>query len=259
MDFDKTLDELLAGCDMRSELDRRRTYRKCVEYAEQTVDAADLHEFLRRAAQRLGQERLFKENTSDLIKADGQEKIHIQFDDGEGIQLVANQSGLLYLSRVLKNLSLQKEPGEYVYFYYGEEPLSPASMPLAIYREDDAYFEGLDEDGEEYEAAPSAPPALPLQRQVDPADVAGFFVLGQPPQEFHIQPMKVYPVEEWIDLPVSGAALDEMMGRKAARMVVFTFHRDDGQQAHIALDMQDPGVGFITRADLGMFFTNEQK
>ncbi|MDD3243201.1 MAG: hypothetical protein PHD32_05690 [Eubacteriales bacterium] len=259
MDFKEKLDELLTGCDMRSELDRRRTYMKCVEYGESMIDADHLSEFLRQAAERLGQQRLFRENTSDLVKSDGKEKIHIRFDEGEGIQLVANQSGLLYLSRILKNLSLDKEPGEYVYFYYGEDPLTPASLPLAVYREDDAYFEDLDEDEDEYDGEEDGEDALPAQtvREVDPAEVAGFFVLAQPPVEFGIRPMKVYPVREWIDLPLDHMVLDDDIGRDIKRMVIFTFNKDDGTEAHIALDMGDPGVGFLTREDLRLLTTDE--
>ncbi|MDD4797521.1 MAG: hypothetical protein PHO66_07120 [Eubacteriales bacterium] len=251
MDYNEKLEELLAGCDMRSELDRRRTYIRCVQYAEEMVDAPHLNDFLRVAAERLGQQRLFREVTNDLIQSDGKEKIHIRFEEAEGIQIIGNPSGLLYLSRIFKNLSLRDDPGEYVYFYYGEAPLGEGSLPLAVYRENDAYFEDIDDDDDDYLDDDEVPSIL-AERSVDPAEVAGFFVIAQPPEEFGMQPMKVYPVEAWEDLPLNKELIAQEIGREIDRMVVFTFRKGDGQEARIALDMADPGVGFITRADMNL-------
>lgn len=252
MDYKEKLEELLAECDMRSELDRRRTYMKCVQYAEEMVDSAHLNDFLRIAAERLGQQRLFREVTNDLIQSDGKEKIHIRFEEAEGIQIIGNPSGLLYLSRIFKNLSLRDEPGEYVYFYYGEAPLGEGSLPLAIYRESDEYFDDIDAEDEEYLEDDEEPVSVTPARKVDPAEVAGFFVIAQPPEEFGMQPMKVYPVEAWEDLPLNKELIAQEIGRDIDRMVVFTFRKADGQEARIALDMADPGVGFITRADMNL-------
>lgn len=259
MDYNQLLNQLLEGCDMRSELDRRRTYRKCMEYAEANMDAQQLDAFLRLAAERLSQQNMYREYTSDLVKSDGNEKLHIRFEESEGIQLIGNPSGLLYLSRILKNLSMTQEAGEYVYFYYGEPPLSEGSLPLAVYRENDEYFVDIepDADAENFAAQDETAGEPAYKREVDPADVAGFFLIAQPPAEFGMQPMRVYPVEGWEEIPFDKQTVSQEIGREIDHMVVFSFHKTPNDEARIALDMDDPGVGFITKNDLKLLTGKE--
>ena len=100
MDLDRKLDELLAGVDMDSELDRRRAYIRVIEYADDQVPLEDYNLFLAKAADRLGQNRLMRDVLSMKLKADGKERIVIRFDEMEGCQIIASRCSQRLLPRL---------------------------------------------------------------------------------------------------------------------------------------------------------------
>lgn len=245
MDLDCKLDELLAGVDMASELDRRRAYIRVIEYADDQVALEDYNLFLAKAADRLGQNRLMRDVLSMKLKADGKERIVIRFDEMEGCQIIANPSGCLYLSRAFRALSQAKLPGEHLHFFYGEPPLFAESYPAVLYNEDDAYLDSLVEDGGE---ATYEWPITP--RNLDPEEIVGFFITEYIPENLMCTVNRIYPVLGWQWLKAGQDVWKKDIREDWSRMVVFTFRRDDGQQERVALDLDDEYVGFVTRDDL---------
>ncbi len=246
MDFDSILDELLAGCDMRSELDRRRTFLKCVEYADLNIDADHYNDFLLHAAEKLGQSKLMREALSLAVRTTGNEKLHLRFDEAEGIQLIGNQSGLMYLSRLLKNLSQARSAGEHVTLNYGERPLIGESYPVAAYLEDDAYFSDLDmllPDGDLVEQ-------LIPRRDINPNEIAGFFIIDFAPEECGLAANVVYPVAGWEKYVPGMLVWRKELRAELSRVLVLRFLAADGEESRLAVDLDDPDIGFITLSDI---------
>jgi hypothetical protein len=247
MDFEPLLDSLLADCDMRSELDRRRTFLKCVEYADTNIDADNYNAFLMRAAERLGQAKLMREAMSLAVRTTGNEKLHLRFDETEGVQLIGNQSGLMYLSRVLKNLSQAKSAGEHITLGYGEKPLAGESYPFAAYVEDDSYFNDLTEllppDG-------GMPEQELEQRDINPNEIAAFYIIDYAPEECGLAANTIYPVAGWEKYVPGMLVWRKELRADMSRVMILRFVAADGGEARLAVDLDDPDIGFVTFADI---------
>ena len=247
MDFDQILDALVADCEMRSELDRRRTFLKCVEYADEHVDAEQYNDFLLLAAERLGQGKLMREALSLAVRATGRERLHLRFDETEGVQLIGNPAGLLYLSRVLKNLSQAQSAGEHITLGYGEPPLMGESYPLAAYVEDDGYFDELPDllptDGGILEQ-------MLTEREITPDRLAAFIIHEFAPEECGITADRLYPVLGWEKFIPGMLVWRKELRADLSRVVILRFRNDDGAAGRMALDLDDPDIDFITTDDL---------
>lgn len=247
MEFDAVLDSLLVGCDMRSELDRRRTFLKCVEYADANVDADEYNTFLMLAAEKLGQAKLMREAMSLAVRTTGNEKLHLRFDETEGVQLIGNQAGLMYLSRVLKNLSQAKSAGEHITLGYGEKPLTGESYPLAAYVEDDSYFNDISE------LLPADGGMMEQQfdlRDVNPNEIAAFYIIDYAPEECGLSANTVYPVAGWEKYVPGMLVWRKELRPEMDRVVILRFVAADGTEARLAVDMDDPDIGFVTFGDI---------
>lgn len=247
MDFDALLDSLTADCDMRSELDRRRTFLKCVDYADANVDADNYNAFLLRAAERLGQAKLMREAMSLAVRTTGDEKLHLRFDEAEGVQLIGNQSGLMYLSRVLKNLSQARSAGEHITLGYGEKPLVGESYPLAAYVEDDSYFNDI------AELLPSDGGAMEQEldkRDVNPNDIAAFYIIDYAPEECGLTANAIYPVAGWEKYVPGMLVWRKELRADMSRVLILRFTASDGSEGRLAVDLDDPDIGFITFSDI---------
>jgi hypothetical protein len=247
MDFDALIDTLISDCDMRSELDRRRTFLKCVEYADTNVDADQYNGFLMRAAERLGQAKLMREAISLAVRTTGDEKLHLRFDENEGVQLIGNQSGLMYLSRILKNLSQARSAGEHITLGYGEKPLVGESYPLAAYVEDDSYFADIADlippDGSALEAEPE-------RKEINPNDIAAFYIVDYAPEECGLAANAVYPVAGWEKYAPGMLVWRKELRPDMSRVLVLRFVASDGTEGRLAVDLDDPDLGFITFSDI---------
>jgi hypothetical protein len=247
MDFDSLLDTLIADCDMRSELDRRRTFLKCVEYADTNVDADNYNTFLMLAAEKLGQAKLMREAMSLAVRTTGNEKLHLRFDEAEGVQLIGNQSGLMYLSRVLKNLSQARSAGEHITLGYGEKPLMGESYPLAAYVEDDSYFSDISE----LLPADSGIMEQALEkRDINPNDIAAFYIIDYAPEECGLTANAIYPVSGWEKYVAGMLVWRKELRSDMSRVVILRFIAIDGTEGRLAVDMDDPDIGYITFADI---------
>lgn len=246
MDFRKILDNLLSEVDMRSEIARRKAYIRCIEYADQYVDFDHYNLFLAEAADRLGQARLMRDLLSTKLRPSDRERIHVRFDESEGCQIIANAEGALYLARAFRALSTAKLIGDHIHFFYGEPPLIGDSYPMVLYLEDDAYFDNTDEEG-----GVGSPGEWPIQkRDIDPADIAGFFVGDYMPEQLFMSVNKVYPLLSWEWLMPGRQVWKKEIRDNSDRMIVLTFQRDDGETQEIAVDLDDDIIGFVTFKDL---------
>ncbi len=246
MEFDGLLDSLTADCDMRSELDRRRTFLKCVEYADSNIDADSYNAFLMQAAERLGQARLMREAMSLAVRTTGDEKLHLRFDETEGVQIIGNQSGLMYLSRLLKNLSQARSPGEHITLGYGIRPLTGESYPMAAYVEDDSYFSDIDDllPSEE-----SLEQSL-ARKEVNPNEITAFFIIDYVPEECGLKANTIYPVAGWEKYVPGMLVWRKELRQDMSRVVILRFIAEDGTEGRLAVDIDDPDIGFITFNDI---------
>ncbi len=243
MDLDMLLDKLLDHVDVDSELARRRAFLSMVEYADLNLTLQDYALFLTKAAVRLGQQRLLAEMVTPRLKTNGQEKVHIRYDEEEGCQIIANPEGCLYLARAFRALALAPSPGAHLSLDYDLPPMVGETYPAMLYMEDDEYF------ARELENMP-AEAGLWQVRDIRPEDIAAFFITEEYPSYLGCTRNRVYPVLDWAWLQQQRSVYRKQIRDDEGRMVVFTFRRDDGQQIEMALDLDDEEVGFITRQDI---------
>ena len=236
MDLDMLLDKLLDHVDVDSELARRRAFLSMVEYADLNLTLQDYALFLTKAAVRLGQQRLLAEMVTPRLKTNGQEKVHIRYDEEEGCQIIANPEGCLYLARAFRALALAPSPGAHLSLDYDLPPMVGETYPAMLYMEDDEYF------ARELENMP-AEAGLWQVRDIRPEDIAAFFITEEYPSYLGCTRNRAW-------LQQQRSVYRKQIRDDEGRMVVFTFRRDDGQQIEMALDLDDEEVGFITRQDI---------
>ena len=245
MNWEKVFEALFDDVDFSSEIDRRKAYIRCIEYADEHVDFEDYNLFLAAAADRLGQTRLMKDLLSLKIKATGKEKIHITFEDMEGIQVIANPEGCLYLARVFRALAMSKLPGEHIHLSYGEPPLEGESFPAVFYMEDNPYFMAM--MGEKVDGPTDWD--IP-KREIDPKDIAAFFINEYTPEQLMMTINKPYPVLRWGWMIPGKPVWKKEIREDWSRMVSIVFQRDDGAVQEVGIDLDDESVGFLTEADI---------
>lgn len=234
---------------LESELDRRKAYNKCIEYADEHFDdTEDYNPFISEAAELLVQTRLFKDFMKNSIKTTGEEKLHLTYSESTGHELIGNPDGLLYLSRILRNLSKSKVPGEHVNFYYSKYPLYGESFPFTIFHEDEKWFR------QEAETEPSNTESALLPnietREIDPSSIRGILPTSVTPPPLLMTKGKVYRVLAFQKYENEMIWKKELREGDITRMYTFTFKRDDGELQQLALDLDDDSFYFITSEDL---------
>lgn len=244
MEYKNLIDDLITGYDLSSEIDRRRAYLKCIEYANEKFDfSPDYNPFIAAAAKVLGQKPLVVDFLKKTVEETGEEKLYLTFIEDSGPELTGNKAGFIYLSKLFYQLSQAKAGGEHIHLSYGEPPLAGESFPINIYFENDEWFEKnamADEDGDN-----NGPEA----GDINTAEIVAFLLIDDVPPPLLMSRAKIYRVlamEKYKEQKVWNKSIRQ----ERERMMVFTFKRDDGEQQELALDLDDDTVIFLTQAEL---------
>jgi len=264
------LDGLLAAEDVSDEVGRRRAYRHCLAHAREAMeDDPAVNLFLALAAECTGQARAHLSVVQGMVRLAGGARLCLTYSDEGGPALVGNADGLRYLSDLAATLADAHMLGEHVHLNPDEGATTAYSYPLTLSLTDDAWFERLaqeaesEEEGEaEEDGAEDPQDAVPVRREIEPADVAALCFLlhsgegpGALPPMLPLSPGRLYRVRAirpheageraWAKYP---GGLDEE--EAAPRMTLFTLRDDDHEQFEIALHLDDPDLHYFTRRDL---------
>ncbi len=235
--------ELIKGTNLDDDLDRKKAFHKCVEYAENKLkDNSEYNHFVSIAAKTLRQPAIVK-NISESIQTRGDEKLYLSYSPSHGPELCGNEPGLSFLSHIFGTLSRSKMDGEHVHLYAGEEPLYGNSYPLTIFKEGDQWFE-------EHAKSKEMKPEEPIrQRNLSPSEIkALLFPVPIPPSELITQNKiyKVIRVEKYRNQKV----WEKRIRESNDRMFVFSFLDDGGKPASFAFDLDDEAIFLFTGTDL---------
>jgi hypothetical protein len=239
-DYARIIQKLIEGIDMDSDLERKKAFNKCVEYAEKELkDKSDYNYFVAMAAKMLGQPPIFKDITAS-IQTKGDEKLYLFYNPSHGPELCGNESGLSYLSEILTLLSKSKLDVDHVHL---DHILYGNSYPLTIWKERDTWFK---EHATKKESEPEKP--IP-RRDLNPSEIkALLFPVPMPPPELLTKNKlyKIISVEKYQDQKVWEKAIRQ----SKERMFVFKILDDVGNQVSFAFDLDDTAVLFFTQGDL---------
>jgi hypothetical protein len=249
MDYKALILDITKDFNLVSELDRRKAYNKCIEYAEENFDdTEDYNPFISEAAELFSQTRLFKDFMKNTIKTTGDEKIQLSYSESTGHEIIGNPDGLMYLSRLLRNLSRSKIPGEHINFYYSKYPLFGESYPFTIFHEDDKWFSQESDTFTEDEKAGFIPNIE--FRDVDPSTIIGILPTSVTPPPLMMTKGRVYKVLSYKKYKNEMIWKKELREGDTSRMYTFTFKRDDDDLQELAVDLDDESFYFITLVDL---------
>jgi hypothetical protein len=249
MDYKNLISDITKGFNLNSELDRRKAYNKCIEYAEENLDdTEDYNPFISEAAELFSQTRLFKDFMKNTIKTTGEEKIQLSYSESTGHEIIGNPDGLMYLSRLLRNLSRSKISGEHINFYYSKFPLFGESYPFTIFHEDDKWFIEESDTFTEDEKAGFIPNIE--TRNLDPVSIIGILPTSVTPPPLMMTKGTVYKVLAFKKYENEMIWKKELREGDISRMYTFTFKRDDDELQELAVDLDDESFYFITTADL---------
>jgi hypothetical protein len=244
-DYEESVAAIGNDHDLSSDVGRRKAFDACCRYAnEKFDDSIDYNYFMSLAAKRFQCDLVIKD-VLRLVPSDGSEKVTLRYTPDGGPCLSANHRGLVYLSKAFAVLATSRLFGDHFHLRYHEDPMVGRSFPLTVYLDDDAWF---DEHAEKDPADDAAPKELP-KRDVDPLQVRAFIVTDKVPGRFLMTSGSVYVVhhaEKLVDQNIWRKSIRE----NTERMCVFEFKNDDEMMTTLALDLDDPGIVFLTGENL---------
>ncbi len=247
MDYDKTIEELIAEFDLDSEIGRKKAYQKCMQYADRELDfTLDYNPFLDAAAERLKQVPERKDIARRMIQQTGDEKLHLTYRDETGPELTGNAAGLSYLSEVLKHLSKATMNGEHSHLFAGQPPLCGNSYPLTVYFEDEDWFAEHAQDNEMDEQDGAVEHEF---RDVDVDSIEAFMLSGKLIVDLVMTPGKIYRVSDCLKYEDQDVWVKRIR-EETDRVFVFEFICDDGEPRQLALDIDDKEVAFFEKEHL---------
>jgi len=200
---------------------------------------------MKAAAHKLHQVPIRMDVASGELELTGSEKLHLDYSLANGPVLTGNETGLLYLSRIINNLARIKEPGEHSHFYNAEPPLAGDSYPLTIYYEADAWFDR--------HAKKSTPSKQIAERTISPENLYAFVILDSIPPTLPISRQSVYPilsVEPYREQRVWIKAIRE----STDRLYVLTLADDNEQPFQFGIDLDDPTVVLFQKENLSRLY-----
>jgi len=237
MNYGRLVQKLTSEFDLSSEIQKKQAFNKCKEYAQENFsDNKDFNAFFEVVSKSLKIPPLIKDTTKEKVIETGHEKIHLSYSKNSGPVLSGNYDGLIYLSKVLKELAESRENGNHVHFYYGGFPMYGNSYPLTIYFEDNGWFEKYAAKGDERESID--------QRKVDINSLVGVLIHDEIPPSFYLTKQKIYKiiaVEKYNDQSVMVKKIRE----SNERVYIFTLLNDLGKNTQIGLDIDDQTILFF--------------
>jgi len=243
------METIITGCDLSNEQGRREAYERCVRYADEHLgQSLECNLFLAEAAERLGQTQVMKDVVHSIVPVPEGARLHLSYQPDYGPVLTGNPAGLKYLSELAETLAQAPLSGEHVHLDWNEPPFNGDTYGLVIYREGDEWFDEAAEDlGESEEEAEEL-----SRSEIKAEEVFAIQLLGEPPPGVSLRVNRVYPV-----LAMAKQCGEEVFCKAIreddTRVWVFTVRDDQGEIFGLGLDLDDPDINFLTRADLIQF------
>lgn len=242
----RVLDSIILGCETSSAEGRQKAFEQCLDYADQHLGRSlDCNLFLAWAAERLGQSRVIKQVVQGMVEHPEGAKLHVGYQPEWGMVVTGNEEGMKYLSDLFRVLSESPVEGEFIKIDVEDPEISGESFGLVVFREDDEWFEQVeDEDDLAEEEA-----AFVFRRGLEASKVFGLQFLVEPPAGFHLHRNRVYLVHD-IKKRTGDEIYEKLIREDTDRLWVFSFNDDNFELVTMALDLEDPEVNYLTRADM---------
>jgi hypothetical protein len=245
----RLMETVITGCDLSNEQGRKEAYDRCVRYAdEHLAQSLECNLFLAHAAERLGQTQVMKDVVHSLVPVPEGARLHLSYQPDYGPVLTGNSAGLKYLAELAGTLAQAPLAGEHVHLEWNEPPFNGDTYGLIIYREEEEWFEEAAEEFGEYDEDAEEP----SRSEIKAEDVFALQLLGEPSPGMSLRVNRVYPV-----LAMTKQCGEDVFSKAIreddTRVWVFTVRDDEGEIFKLGLDLDDPDINFLTRADLIQF------
>ena len=245
----KVMETVITGCDLNNEQGRKEAYDRCIRYADEHLGhSLECNLFLAEAAERLGQARVMKDVVRSIVPMPEGARLHLSYLPDCGPVLTGNAAGLKYLAELVATLAQAPLDGEHVHLEWNEVPFSGDTYGLIVYRESDEWFEEAAEDYEEGLEEDEDPGRSDLTAEM----VFAVQFLGELPPGLAVRTNRVYLVQS-LRKQCGEDIFCKAIREDDTRLWVFTFRDDRGESLNLALDLDDPELNFLTRADLVQF------
>jgi hypothetical protein len=248
MNYWKELNSIIRKFDLESDVQRQQAYIECIKYADtHYANTFDINPFLKEAAVILKQEYVIKDAIYGMTPFDKTERVILEYKKSYGPTITANRSGLLYLSKLLLNLSKAEMMGEHVHLWCDKYPMAGKTFPLTIYIEDDTWFS---EHGDSNDADQKSEPIIE-QRDIDPFSIVGVVFTRPGPPTIQLEPLKFYKIRQIEKYTNQKVWKKKVRDLDNNRLYVFTFLDDSNISVRFALDLDDKEIFFLSQKDLG--------
>lgn len=232
---------------MESDLDKRKAFSKCRQFAEDNIDNYfDFNAFLQEAAIALEQTHVFGIPMKGLASLAPGSKLYLRFSEFGGPELSGNSEGLFFLAKSINLLIKSGKAGEHFQLYATQPPMCGQSHPLVVYLQDDDWFDYNDDN-------PGVEPSVSFKvtrRWIDIDEILAFSLAVDSPDELPIKKNKIYKILSIEKYNGEMIWKKVIRGDNIARVYQFAFHCDDGYDEKIALDLDDANVVFYTYENL---------
>ncbi len=245
----KLMETIITGCDLSNEQGRKEAFERCVRYAdEHLAHSLECNLFLAEAAERLGQTRVMKDVVHSIVPVPEGARLHLAYQPDCGPVLTGNPAGLKYLSELAATLAQAPLAGEHVHLDWNEPPFNSDTYGLILYRESDEWFE---EAGEDFGEAEDEAEDL-CRSEIKAEEVFALQFLGEIYPGLSLRANRVYPVLAMVK-QCGEEVFCKAIREDDTRLWVFTVRDDEGEIFSLGLDLDDPDINFLTRADLIQF------
>ncbi len=237
------IEELLAPYDLSREVERKKAYQACEEYAHEHIRGRlEYNSFMETVGTRLNMPPTLRSSLVDeLGEVPESAKLHLTFNPQVGPELTGNTEGLRYLSAVLTELARHAIEHDHTHLYADRPPLYGGGYPLTIYHEPDPWFEKLDKRESEEDRERDIVP-----REIEPSEIAALCLLGEVPPDMLLTKGRPYRVLSVA--PYEGQEVWEKYIREGKeRFFLFTIVNDDGKREAFGFDLDDPELLFFSK------------
>src|SRR3954452_20705402 len=149
--FTQILDQIIHPFDLTHDFGRKQAHEAAVDYARQhLVDDPHCNDFLKAAAKRLGFAAVSFDTLESRVKLPKNAWLDFWIsDEDEEVAFTGTREGIQYMIDLLTQLRDSGDPEQHIRLDQGVSPMTESSANLVLFKEEETWFTGEGEEGDE--------------------------------------------------------------------------------------------------------------
>ncbi len=240
--YEQILDQIIGPFDLSHDFGRKRAYEATIEYARvNLIEDPHCNEFLQEAAKRLDFAPVTRETLESRLKLPKEAWLDLWIsDEDDEIALTGTREGIQYLIDLLTQLRDATDPEQHIHLDRGTLPMTENSANLVLFKEEESWFTGVAEEGEQ---------DYP-QREIEPKAIYAIQFIHYPPDDLPISAHRLYRVLKVEEDSGQSTNVKEFVDGVESRYFQFTFLADNDERFTYTFHLDDPAVNYFTHREI---------